>query len=101
MYNKEAIYKYRAAHKDKINAYNDVYMKQYYDEKKDNFREYYNNNKKELIEKGQIYYNENREKIKERTRIYYEKVKDIKNLKLKQKRDFNNEWKTLCNISVC
>ncbi len=101
MYNKEAVYKYRETHKDKTDAYFKAYTEQYYVDNTQKFKEYYNNNKKELIEKGQIYYDENREKIKEKARINYEKVKEIKNLKLKQKRDFKNEWNIFCNILVC
>ena len=45
MYNKEAVFKYRKTHQDKINSYNEVYMPQYYLKNKDSFKNYYDENK--------------------------------------------------------
>ena len=81
MYNKVAIYKYRELNKDKV----DIYMKQYYDEKKDNFKEYYD---------------ENKENKKEYARRNYEKTKENKIMKQKQKYEFKKEWNTLCKIGI-
>ena len=96
MYNKEAIYKYRETHKDKTDAYYKAYTEQYYIEKKENFKEYYDENKERIKE----YYDSNKENKKEYARMNYERTKHIKLMKLKLKREFKNEWNSLCNIGV-
>jgi hypothetical protein len=74
-------------------------QKAYYENNKDTFREYYNNNKEQKKEKAKEYKKNNKEKIKEQQKEYYknnkEKFKEYKKAYYQKKKDEKKDEKII------